>query len=274
MRLSPVGSLPLAFFVLFIGLMAASLDAQTFNYPNFSSTAGLSLAASASPTGSEIRVSPSLPSTVGSVWYATKQRVEDGFETMFEFRITQPAGVTDVTGNPGGDGMAFVVQNTSNTASGIAGSYMGYEIANSIAVELDTWQNFNFIAQEPSNNHAGVQSAGTGVNSPFAGQYMGAAPVIPNMSDGAVHAGMVRYTPGLLSIFVDNMVVPVLAVPVNLSTLLNLDSGTAFVGFTAGGADAYENHDLLSWKFRSIPEPGTLVLALLAGAFLVMRRRK
>ena len=74
-----------------------------------------------------------------------------------------------MTGQPGGDGFAFVIQNTSSTALGLTNSYMGYEISNSLAAEFDTWRNSNFLGLEPSNNHVGVQSAGTGVNNPFAG---------------------------------------------------------------------------------------------------------
>jgi hypothetical protein len=273
MPLSHVGWLRVAACSLFSALLCTVIQADSFVYSNFSSTAGLNLVASATQIGNEVRLSAAVPNTVGSLWNTTKRSVENGFETMFTFRVTGMSGNLDFTGQPGGDGLAFLVQNTSSGAFGVAGSYMGYEVANSIAVELDTWQNPNFLALEPSNNHVGVQSNGTGMNGPGAGQFLGAAAVTPNMSDGAVHTGMVRYVPNSLTVFIDNMVTPVLTVPVNLSTLLSLDSGKAFVGFTGGGASAYENHDLLSWKFASIPEPSSLAIAALAAIAIALRRR-
>ncbi len=254
-------------------LPCVRVHAAAFVYPNFSSTSGLNLVPSATQSGSDIRVTAAVPSTAGAVWHATKQAVQAGFDTTFSFRITAASGVGDANALPGGDGLAFVVQNTSNTALGLTNSYMGYEIANSLAVEFDTWRNPNFLAQEPSSNHVGVQSAGTGVNSPFAGQFLGAAGVGPNMSDGNAHLGRVLYLPGSLKVYVDDLVNPALSVAVNLGSLLNLDSGTAYVGFTAGGADAYENHDLLSWTFISVPEPASVLLFIIGGLLLYGRRR-
>jgi hypothetical protein len=260
-----------AFVCVLIAWLGASAHAG-FTYSNFSSTSGSNLVASATQVGNEVRLSPASPSTVGSLWFATKQDVQKGFVSTFTFRITGMGGATDANGMNGGDGFAFVVQNTSNTAFGIAGSYMGYEIANSVAAEFDTWRNGNFVALEPSSNHVGVQSAGTGTNSPFASHYKGAAAVGPNMSNGALHTGRVFYQSNSMSIFVDNMVTPALTIPINLSTLLSLDSGKAFVGFTAGGAGTFENHFLSSWDFQSLAEPSSAI-TLLVSLMLIGRRR-
>ncbi|CAN0396581.1 unnamed protein product, partial [Discosporangium mesarthrocarpum] len=40
---------------------------------------------------------------------------------------------------------------------------------------------------------------------------------------------------------------PLLAVPVNLSVLLDLPQDVAYVGFTSGTGRAWAKHDLLSW---------------------------
>ena len=64
----------------------------------------------------------------------------------------------------------------------------------------------------------------------------------------------------------------------DIPTILgNVDE--AFVGFTSGTGDAFGNHDIISWEYRSefdpIPEPSTYVLACLGGlALLVVRRRQ
>jgi hypothetical protein len=50
-------------------------------------------------------------------------------------------------------------------------------------------------------------------------------------------------------VFVDNPNVPVLTIPgLNLSTLLSLDNGAAWVGFTAGTGATFEAHDILAWQ--------------------------
>ena len=71
-----------------------------------------------------------------------------------------------------------------------------------------------------------------------------------------VHGGngqvTITYTPsgsgqGTLQVSIDNA--RVLEVGVNLSQLLSLDGGRAFVGFTAATSSAWENHDVGNWTF-------------------------
>jgi len=57
---------------------------------------------------------------------------------------------------------------------------------------------------------------------------------------------------GTLEIFVNNLEDPVLIVPLNLETTLDLNHGRAFVGFTsATGENTWQVHDLLDWTFTS-----------------------
>ena len=56
----------------------------------------------------------------------------------------------------------------------------------------------------------------------------------------------------MLSVFVDSGVdadVPALAMPINLSVLLNLGQGLAYAGFTASTGEKWEKHDLLNWQW-------------------------
>lgn len=69
------------------------------------------------------------------------------------------------------------------------------------------------------------------------------------MSGGNLHTARIAYTPGTLSVFIDDLEQPVLTVRVDLDTLLELDNGKAWVGITAGTGGSYENHDILSWSF-------------------------
>ena len=59
----------------------------------------------------------------------------------------------------------------------------------------------------------------------------------------------IEYVPGTLIVYVDDMELPVLAVKVDLSNILEIEDGKAWVGFTAATWDAYENHDILNWAF-------------------------
>jgi hypothetical protein len=222
-------------------LMSPTVWAQTgFNYPDFSSISDLSLVGSAAQLGNTVRLTPSTREVRGGIWYDTKQSVEQGFDTSFVFQITDQ-------GNGGADGIAFVIQNDSPTPLGFHTGYQ--DISNSLAVEFDTWDNTEWVDQ--GLNHISVQTNGTGPNNPRPFAMLANAQVGPNMSDGNPHTAKIEYIPGSLKIYVDNLTVPVLTLAVDLSTTLNLDNGSAWVGLTAGTGASYENHDILSWSFTS-----------------------
>ena len=44
-------------------------------------------------------------------------------------------------------------------------------------------------------------------------------------------------------------------VAVNLATLLSLNNGTAWVGFTSATGSSYEEHDILSWTYQATITP-------------------
>ena len=121
------------------------------NFPDFSSTSGLTLAGSASRSGSVLRLTPSDGGQVGVAWFSQRQNVVDPFVCEFTVRMVGAA-----------DGMAFVIQRSAQNASGSAGGSLGYSgISNSIAIELDTFVN----GADPSDNHVAVHTEGTGPNS-------------------------------------------------------------------------------------------------------------
>ena len=102
-----------------------------------------------SPTsacGPSIRLTSSNPQQTGAVWYPRKMNVREGFDTSFEFEVSNPslqcALLNDVSTHcrsRGGDGLAFVIQNQDLLAIGHGGMEMGYGgISNSIAIEFDT----------------------------------------------------------------------------------------------------------------------------------------
>jgi len=228
-------------------ILAITALATTFNYTDFSSTAGLTLVESASQAGTRLRLVPALTSQRGAAWTASKQSVQFGFDTTFTFQITnQYSG--------GADGLAFVIQNNAANAIGDYGGGMGYHnMPNSLAVEFDTW--YNGGLDEPNNNHISVRSQGTAPNSAIGTSSLGTvAAGLPIFSaDGAIHTAQIVYSPGTMDVYLDGLLR--LSVSVDLATLLSLDNGTAYVGFTAATGAAAENEDILSWSFSGNNPP-------------------
>lgn len=54
---------------------------------------------------------------------------------------------------------------------------------------------------------------------------------------------------GTLVVWVDDMETPLMAVPLNLSVLLKLRAGEAYIGFTSATGNSFEKHDILKWYF-------------------------
>jgi len=215
----------------------------------------LRLRGSARQADGYIRLTPSERIQSGSVWVADKQNVAKGFSTIFQFRITEPGDVfpDDVTKDTGGDGFAFVIQNAGPNALGAPGGCIGYAgISNSLAVEFDTWDNdasgHRFV-RDVGENHIGVHTMGTEANSEWESYSLGVTPNVPEMTDGDTHTVKIEYVPGNLAVYMDDMEAPILAVQIFLDEVLELDKGTAWVGFTSATWDAFENHDILNWAF-------------------------
>jgi len=194
--------------------MVATLPllAQSPSYPDFSSTAGLTLNGNAAPLlPNVLRLNPAQQSQVGSAWFNTLQPVSEGFSTTFTFQISPPTG----EGAPAfpADGFAFVIQNSASglKAIGQAGGAIGYGgaipvnanfpgIDNSVAIEFDTFQN----SWDPNANHVAVQSCGTDSNSAdhinatygdgFSCNF-GVATAPITLADGAVHTVIIEYNP-------------------------------------------------------------------------------
>lgn len=227
------------------------------NYPDFTSVAGLTLVGNAAQVDSVLRITPSSATVqqAGAFWSSTKVPVQQGFETVFQFQITDPL-------YGGGDGFAFVIQNDTATALGAAGAYIGYAgIPNSLAVEFDVWENDN--VGDPNGNHISIQTRGTDPNSVDHTYSLGATTNIPDMKDSAIHTVKIDLQSDTMGITFDGVFV--LSAHVKLDSILTLDNGNAWVGFTAGSWTARENHDIRSWMFGShcgTPGGNTNVVAL------------
>ncbi len=237
-------------YVLTGALVLAGRARADFDYLNFASTAGLTLVGAASSTGGVLRLVPAAGDSAGGAWFTTKQSVGAGFETTFQFQLQSTNGA---------DGFAFVLQNTAASPLGGTGCELGYHgLANSLAVEFDIYSNSSCAVanvNDPGALHLSVHTLGPGANSVAESASIASTTAVANFADGAVHTARVRYTGGVLSVFVDNLSQPALSVAVALDSLLSLDAGRAWVGFTAATGGLAESHDVLAWSFDETPPP-------------------
>lgn len=189
----------------------------------------------------------------------------------------------------GADGFAFVVQEHRIDALGAAGAGLGYDgINNSLAVEFDTYYN----PGEPYENHVSVHSLGfRSANSALQQASFASTTLIPDLTASTIPV-RIAYNPvfdstqlsttafqasphtarfftngnfasggfgdfgigvGTLSVYVVDLNTPVIVTPINFDALLKLHQGRAYVGFTAAtGAETWQVHDILEWRFTSL----------------------
>ncbi len=276
-----IRTLPIGFRrgALLAALAAAGAPAAAqadFSYPDFTDMTGLNVVHTAAPVGGALRLTDTGLNQASVVWTSDRVNVADGFVSTFRFRITEPGGYADPLGAGGGDGFAFVIQNLSGAGpaltTAMTGGGMGFNgMSNALAVTFDTWQNTK--ALDPTNNHISVITNGTGVVTPSQDFSLGLTSAIPDMSDGAIHTARIAYTPGSMSVYLDDLVTPRLTVAVNLGGTLNLAAGEAWVGFTAATGGAYQNQDIIDWSYTVVPGPGALAVAGL-GLLGAGRRRR
>jgi len=240
-------------------------------------------------SGGVLRLTSANLNQHGAAWYYQPQQLSTGFTTAFQFRISNtnlclfcsfpadgmalviqndPAGTGAIGYTGNGQNMAYG-NNDVSTASG-----PGNAITNSLAIELDTYQNTNF--SDPDGNHIAVQSCGpnnastltpnsadhdyTCPDGNLAKIALQSLPTGLSLSDGNVHTITVNYLPpgtctsgcNNLSVYVDSALL--LQATLNITTQLNLTgNGGAYIGFTAATGSHVENNDVLSWSFSSLP---------------------
>jgi peptide-N4-(N-acetyl-beta-glucosaminyl)asparagine amidase len=162
-----------------------------------------------------------------------------------------------------GDGFAFVVQNAGSGVVGGGASGNGFRgIPNSLAIEFDTvnhdYENDPVTAMPDDEapqilaNHVAVHSRGLEPNTANASGKLAHAALDPiRLYDRRPHLALIRYVPGSLSVFVDDLQEPALVVSVDLDALLTLNGGAAYVGFTASTEGLYADHLIHAWSFWS-----------------------
>jgi hypothetical protein len=243
-------------FLIFVG----DIKAQIF-FPDFTSVAGLNFLGNAFQFNNRIRLTVAeVIGQTSAVWDTTQQEIQSGFQTTFQFQITRPAHTTTA------DGFAFVIQNDNINALGTGGNGSGENIGfstipNCLAIKFDTFQN----GGDPNNNFISVQSLGTQPNSASTYYSLGYTSNIPQITDGNIHTIKIVYSNDSLNTFFDDMTTAVLVVRVKIDSLLNLNNGKAWVGFTASTGAYTETADILNWNFGgSVPKISSLQQQTLA----------
>jgi large repetitive protein len=222
-------------------------DKFLLDLPDFSDTSLLTVNGSAAtPTtadGTVLRLTPALTGQSGSAFSTAQIEAAAGFNTRFRFRITNPGGVADVTGQTGADGFTFAIQTETNSPATV-GAGIGYEgISPSIAVEFDTFLNPG--NQDPSTNHIGIDVNGIVVSVQTVD--------VPDLrfDNGAEYFAWIDYDGTTLEVRLSTTPTrpeaPIISRAIDIPAVLG--GNTAFVGFTSATGGAFGDHDILSWQF-------------------------
>lgn len=201
--------------------------------------------------GSELRLTDAVASETGSAWYNTAVPLAANvpFHAHFTFRMG-PAAV-------GGDGMAFVLQNSAAGAAalGAGALQMGYGgITPSVVIQFNTYKN---DANDPNANNVSLMVNGVATAVPTAT----GTPTF-TMAGGGVLNGWFDYDgAGTISVYVAQSgtkpATPILSHALNLVTQLG---SSMYVGFTAAtGTTAAETneHDVYELEFSTAGIPCT-----------------
>lgn len=295
----------IALFLL-VALCAAPALAQSFNINagGFSNASVCANTASPPPacqvltngsptnptviTGGILQLNAANQNQHASAWFVTPQPLTTGFTTSFQFQITK-ANLCSGCGFPA-DGMALVIQNDplgtgalgydgngQNMAYGnddiFSAFGFGQAIQNSLAVELDTYDNPDY--GDPDGNHIAVQSCTPNNASALADNTADHTRFCPDgsaaklalqslgtsisLADQSIHTITVNYTPpgscnsncNNFAVYLDSNLV--LQTTLNIAQQLYLPNGSAYVGFTSATGASAENSNIISWSFSQLP---------------------
>jgi hypothetical protein len=146
--------------VLLVAITTDRAHAE-IHFDDFASGEGRSLVGDARVSGKVLRITRARAEQSGAFWFREKQSVLLGFDTTFQFQLTNQ----DRLFFRGADGFAFVLQNSGPEALGGLGSAGGFGVADSIgtpshagipwavAVFFGTYRNEE--EADPSSNYIG-----------------------------------------------------------------------------------------------------------------------
>lgn len=242
-------------------------DSSYFNYREFPDSSGLKLNKNSKISGNNIILTESNNYERGSVWRDRRIPISEGFETEFAFSVSDANDGRFPDGFPaGGDGLAFVIQNSPDSLSAIgrSGSGLGYSgLQNALAFEFDLFANDEFQIEnenDPNGNHFALMTVNHGniITSAHNGAraFYPMADIDTIKSDSTIYYVKIEYIArnNTLAVWLSNIYGKFgnpcfYSDSFKLSDYINLDGGnSAYVGFTASTGDASERHSIHSWS--------------------------
>ncbi len=271
-------------FALLAGAMSLPLSASTLSFPDFSSASGLSVNGSAAITsttdGTVARLTSSASQQAGSI-IANTPVDPSTFSTSFQFRLTNPGGITST----GGDGFVFFLQPGGTQALGQPGGGLGYGglTGPSLAVEFDTYQD----GWDQFSNQVAILQNGDVMT------LLGANGTANPMTNGDLWSASITYDGSTMNVSLADGSSAVGSTPL-VSTSIDVaglfGAGTnVYAGFAGATGDAWETSDVTNWQFTggaadpanpsdptATPEPASCLLmglGLVGGSLALARKR-
>ena len=216
-------------------------------YRNFDDGQGLQLNRNARLNNGRLQLTAATPGQRGSAFYTTPLSVDanTSFQAFFTSQFTGGQG------GAGGEGLAFMIQNSPGGAAGQdVGNFsggLGYNASqNTVAIELDTFQNsYEQFADEITLTVNGVAVTPVRtIESPF------------NLNDGRVYFTWVDYNgqSDTIAVYInDKPEKPQFALFKHQLRLNQIVGNQAYVGFSAATGSAYNNTFVTSWVMTTDP---------------------
>lgn len=205
-----------------------------------------------------LRLTPDLPSRIGSAWFRKRIDFSAGFQTFFDFQFN-----TMTLGGVGADGMSFMIQNSpagnANLLTVLAEQGLPEKALN---IKFDSFIN----GLEPSAAFVQVL-AGTTVLATTDLTTVSALQPLPGGDDLTTDGGTaapyrvrIDYLPGDLDVYFNDVLI-IDSVNVDLAAIGAVDaSGKGYTGFAARTGGAFEAHDITRWILTEGPPPAPLVI--------------
>ena len=200
-----------------------NLNSQGFNYPNFSSTAGITAVGNASVISNIYYLTTANAGQVGNIYRTTAIQYNRNFSAQWS---------TFIGGGTGADGYCIQWTTTNNT-NGATGGGVGLITAsstiNAITFLTYTANNFTWYKNNVSQGATSVSSGFWRQTLYFWGDYNHSAQTF------TLYYSTTNSKPGS---------------PNKTFTSFSFDTGSYYMGFGAGTGGANDNQELLSWVLQ------------------------
>ncbi|MBN2025112.1 MAG: PEP-CTERM sorting domain-containing protein [Pirellulales bacterium] len=254
-------------------ILPPTATGSTWEYTSFTDMTGLRARGSAGIIpGDKMRLtSETLSSQAGAVWRhgAVKFANDLTFSTSFSFDITRTT-----TGAVAADGMLFVIQDEGSDVNGWSGGNMGIPLGGElgapvtkyVAVEMDTYPNglHDRTADKWPGDHLAIDASGATLSLAEFGDWNDLIGPY-SFTNGGTRYVWVDYNGGtqIMDVYYsDTDTKP--GSPLLSYNFASLYAGglaehfggntNLYVGFVGATGSLYQNNDLLSWTFETIPD--------------------